>query len=159
MSMFVCKADLWKIHEMGATIVVPTNGSVTREGLAVMGRGLALQASQRFSDLRRELAQRLHERGNRVYHFPEYRIICFPVKHEWSQQADLDLIRQSAKELRERASKLYIQTVWMPMVGTGNGGRTWREVEPIIEEYLSGCAIVTDTRAEEPQKAAGVPAQ
>jgi len=34
-----------------------------------------------------------------VFYFPEYGLITFPVKHNWWEAADLDLIDRSAREL------------------------------------------------------------
>ena len=64
-----------------------------------MGRGRARQAAERFPELPRKLASRISAEGNHVFYFPEYRLITFPVKHNWWEAADLGLIERSAREL------------------------------------------------------------
>ena len=64
-----------------------------------MGRGCARQAAVRFPELPRKLASRISTEGDRVFYFPEYRLITFPVKHNWWEAADLGLIQRSASEL------------------------------------------------------------
>ena len=36
------KGDIWNFYNKGYWIVIPTNGTVKRNGEAVMGRGVAL---------------------------------------------------------------------------------------------------------------------
>ena len=88
--------DLWKFDGI---IAITTNGFVKRERTCVMGRGCARQAAVRFPELPRKLASRISAEGNYVFYFSEYRLITFPVKHNWWEAADLDLIQRSAREL------------------------------------------------------------
>lgn len=124
--------------------VVPANGDVNAKGLAVMGRGVARDAAARFPNLRRELADRLQKHGNKVFLFPEYGIVTFPVKTHWIDKARPDLIRKSAQELlklHEVIEGRKKRFIIMPRVGCGNGRLDWAEtVRPIIEEELGECA-------------------
>ncbi len=43
--------DIWKYADQGDVIVITTNGSLTRDGRAIFGRGVARQAALRFPDL------------------------------------------------------------------------------------------------------------
>lgn len=65
-----CRGNLWRFHRDGAWIVVPTNGLVRRDGYAVMGRGVAAQAAQRFPTLQATLGGLLMSRGNHVIALP-----------------------------------------------------------------------------------------
>jgi hypothetical protein len=80
--------DLW---ELDGIIAITTNGFVKRERICVMGRGCARQAAVRL-ELPCKLASRISAEGNHVFHFPEHRLITFPVKHNWWEAADLGLI-------------------------------------------------------------------
>jgi len=133
-------------------IVIPTNGDVNRHGEAVMGRGLALQAARRYPLLPKVLAHLMRELGNRVLdcyrprHCPT--IITFPVKHHWSEPAQLDLIERSARELVALADHLEYGRVALPRVGCGNGQLDWTDVQPILERYLDDRFILVSLPSE-----------
>jgi hypothetical protein len=143
--MKIINDDIWNYatSNSGGTIVIPTNGSVNRYNLAVMGRGLALEASQCYPKLREELGFMIIRDGNRLHYLPQYKLLAFPVKHSWSQPANLKLIELSARELA-----LYMDNdgiplpVYMPKVGCGpnTGRRQWYEVKPILQRELGSRA-------------------
>jgi hypothetical protein len=141
--------NIWNAWNKGFCIVIPTNGFVKKNGECVMGRGLALQAKERFPDLPKRLGHRIGEFGNVVFIFREYRLLTFPVKHKkWWEKADLKLIEKSAKELQEifKYNLCGIPTpVYLPKVGCGNGKRNWTDVKPILEKYLDDRFIVVGT--------------
>ena len=130
-------ADIWTYgNAFNAYIVIPTNGSVKKNGECVMGRGLALQAKNRFPDLPKRLGGAIQRNGNRVYIFENRKLITFPVKHYWWQKADLELIETSAAQLREAIYTSPDELVLIPKVGCGNGGRSWNAVKPILEKEM-----------------------
>lgn len=57
--------DIWQFAQYGA-LCIPTNGYLTRNGVGVMGRGLALQAKQRYPDVSYNLGRHLQRSGNTV---------------------------------------------------------------------------------------------
>lgn len=130
-------------------LVITTNGSVKRDGNAVMGRGCALEAKEKFPYLPFILGERLEE-NNRAYAFSYnsldmngegnanfYWLVTFPVKHHWREQADLELIDRSVRQLRCVTEAMFWQKVVLPQPGCGNGGRDWEtEVRPILAKYL-----------------------
>ncbi len=128
--------DIWKLHEDGLYVVIPTNGTVKSNGEAVMGRGLAFQASLRFQNLPQVLGTKLLQSGNNVYIMPEYRLITFPVKHQWHQMADPVLIEQSLVQLVGKVRLINKYPVALPRVGCGNGGLKWDDVRPLLEKHL-----------------------
>jgi hypothetical protein len=130
-----------------AWIIIPTNGYVKKNGEAVMGRGLALSAKKAYPSLPLELGRRLKEYGNIVFTFHEYRLITFPVKHNWWEKADYNLIRRSAEAVREIFSLNLTEIptpVYIPKIGCGNGKLDWTYVKPILEKYLDDRFIVCD---------------
>ena len=136
--------DIWTEAESPAYIVVPTNGFVKNNGECVMGRGLAYQAKTQFPMLPKELGTRIKENGNIVFVFDEYEIITFPVKHNWMEMADLNLIEGSARRLRKIAlEEIYPLPIYMSHVGCGNGGLNWQDVKPIIKRYLGDLENIT----------------
>ena len=119
-----------------AWVIIPTNGFVKRNSRAVMGKGLAKQVSMKFQKLPLQLGQRLSVHGNHVFKFQEYGIITFPVKTNWFENASLDLIETSLKELVLIIEANPEDNFYIPRVGCGNGKLNWNFVEPIVEQYL-----------------------
>lgn len=137
--------DLWtdEKREAGVPLVITTNGFVKKNGCAVMGRGIALEASQRYSWMPRLLGRLLSEVGNQVHTYKsevdgkvEHIFVFFPVKHKWNEEADLELIERSTKELVALADFNEWDEVLMPRPGCGNGRLDWRQVKDVLERYL-----------------------
>jgi hypothetical protein len=132
--------DIWKLHKLGFWIVIPTNGFIRNDGTCVMGRGLALQASIKFPNMPKELGNMLQQYGNLIFAFPEYRLFTFPVKYNWWEKADLDLIKKSCKGLVTITHYNWSnipKPVYIPRVGCGNGKLNYNDVKPILEENLN----------------------
>jgi len=60
--------DIWDFYEKGFWIVITTNGNVKDNGEAVMGKGIALQARQRYPLLPSMLGKGILEIGNCLQH-------------------------------------------------------------------------------------------
>jgi len=58
--------DLWDLYDQSKICGITTNGYVKKNGLAVMGRGCALQARKRFMGLPRVLGEKIQQNGNIV---------------------------------------------------------------------------------------------
>lgn len=116
---------------------ITTNGMVDCRGLAIMGKGIALEARLRHPDLPKILGDLLKEKGNHVY-FLKVGYISFPTKNDWKNHSSLKLIEQSCKELIKLVNDPWYQIteVALPRPGCGNGGLLWEDVKPILEEYL-----------------------
>lgn len=145
--MLEARGNLWEMVGPNDALVITTNGFVTKAGTAVMGRGIALQATERDPTVASRLGRLLGEFGNRVYVIHDEPLwLSFPVKEHWKDRADLNLIKQSAEDLVqavevERLTKP-IYNIYLPRPGCGNGRRSWAEVKPIIEPYLNDDYIV-----------------
>lgn len=130
--------NLWKYPS--DAIVITTNGTVKRNGEAVMGRGCAAEAKDRYPTMPTVLGNMLQVTGNQSYAwaFPMTNIvlITMPVKHEWHNQADIRLIIRSAYEIVMHVDRLKRKSIVMPRPGCGNGGLKWEDVKPKIEEIL-----------------------
>jgi len=129
--MIEIKDDIWKYKDQGY-IVIPTNGYVKGNGQCVMGRGLAFQCAHRYPSIPLALGHQICATGNHVYEFVHpLKMFSFPVKHNWWEKADYQLIERSVKELRTivgiRQDKIFI-----PHVGCGNGQLNWPEVYQLI---------------------------
>lgn len=129
--------DLWELHQGGAWACVPTNNETNARGDAIMGRGVALQAKERWPALPQVLGVKLRRQGPGVYWFPEWRLITFPTKHRWRERADIELIAASTLELAVLLTGLetvgwHLKTVVLPRPGCGNGGLRWEDVRPFV---------------------------
>lgn len=138
--------DVWHYHDKGHWLCVTTNGIVNAHGLLIMGKGLALEAAQRFPGLRANWGELVRALGNRPFAYPPGRLISFPTKHHWRDPSDLTLIRASAESLMlwwpyvassfTIASK-QILPICLPKVGCGNGGLDWKsQVCPALSGIL-----------------------
>lgn len=128
--------NIWDYHDRGEWICITTNGDVRKDGCAVMGRGVALQAKNRFPKLPYLLGQRIYRLGNHVWLFETMKLLSFPVKYHWADRADLNLIRRSSKELIALMNKRGPARVILPRPGCGNGGLDWHDVRDVIFELL-----------------------
>ena len=132
--------ELWDVTD--GWKVITTNGSVNKKGLAVMGRGCALEAAKRIPYFPKTLAMALEKTGNKVYAWEYCNIITFPVKHKWNEKADLELIKKSTRELVEIANKWKMEKIYLPRPGCGYGYLEWEEVKKEIEDILDDRFVV-----------------
>jgi hypothetical protein len=123
--------DIWEYPET-AVIAITTNGSLTRDGRAIFGRGVAKQAALRYPGLADELGRLLADQGNHVFDLGNG-IVTFPVEETPWSLPDLRIIARSAGELRLQADHSGWQQIVVPRPGCGGGGLTWEEVKPLLE--------------------------
>jgi hypothetical protein len=102
-------------------LCITTNGIVKDGGFAVMGKGCALEAAQKFWDLPGILGERIKEDGNNVHFLKNFgsedyvpqnplyydkfvivSIYSFPTKHHYKDKADLELIERSCQQLKTK---------------------------------------------------------
>jgi len=158
--------NLWAMHEAGWHIVIPTNLYAKADGQAVMGRGIALQAAQKWPDLKMwygyhltgHIRQTPEGRNPRMEDINEAdllaidnerRLICLPVKTSWNQGARKGLIRSSLACLATMMTKPALQnaSVAIPRIGSGNGLLDWEaDVKPLVREFLVSLDDATRSR-------------
>lgn len=151
------EGDIWELADCG-TIVITTNPVITyarsHQGEVVMGRGVALQAKQRFPQLPVALAAKIRAQGNIPHDLgtwvtdsrvPWYRVLTLPTKHDWKEQADASLIRMSLLRLANLVGEAGITgPIHLPRPGCGNGRLAWRDIRPYCVETLSDQFVVVD---------------
>lgn len=126
--------DLWEYLGRGI-LAITTNGSVTPDGRAILGRGVAGQAAERFPDLTRDLGEMLRTRGNHVHELPGG-LVSFPVEESPWSLPDPRLIERSARELQELADRNNWPLVVVPRPGCGGGGLDWQSVAPLLARWF-----------------------
>lgn len=129
--MFETVGDIWEYTATGV-IVITTNGSLTRNGRAVFGRGVAKQAAVRYPWLAEKLGRLLAEQGNHVFDLG-CGIVTFPVEETAWSHPDLRIIARSADELRLLSDRSGWEQIIVPRPGCGGGGLVWNEVRPLLE--------------------------
>lgn len=145
----VC-GDIWNYHSLGHIVVITTNGTIKDNGRAVMGRGTAQQALRKFKELDLFLGHSLKQEGNHCFYFPAQRLITLPVKHNWWEKADVELIDRSLEELSVTVTPKVqgYERVFKPVVltrpGCGNGGLEWYDVLPLMLGRIDERFIVVD---------------
>jgi hypothetical protein len=126
--------NLWD-YQGRAILALTTNGSLSRDQRAILGRGCARQAGERFPDLAQRLGALLHERGNHVHELGAG-LVSFPVEETAWSLPDPRLIRRSAQELRALADRAGYGLVIVPRPGCGYGGLNWPEVRPLLADLF-----------------------
>jgi len=145
--------NIWDHIDDYDAVIITTNGFVKKNGEAVMGRGIALEAKERWPWLPQSLGIWLQTAGNipgifttldepEIQDFPY--ILTMPVKPRigpkgepgWKAKADLVLIGHSLRYLQIIAEDYEFKKIIMPRPGCGNGGLKWEDVKPVIKPYL-----------------------
>jgi len=109
--------------------VITTNGTIKKDGTCVMGRGCAAEAKQKQKGIDIALGRLIQQNGNHCFLLKKYNseggIVSFPVKHNWYEKADIELIRQSCLELINITDNQGWKVIVMPRPGCGNGRLDW----------------------------------
>lgn len=140
MTMQYQSGDIWRrAYECGGWVVIPTNTTLRKDGLAVMGAGLAKEAAERFPALPQELAAHINRWKDRIYVNSD--VICLPTKRDWRQSSTIELIGQGCYELVEFARLMALadnyRPILIPRLGCGLGGLDWeRQVRPVVDAIL-----------------------
>lgn len=141
--------DIWTVNGLK---VITANGTVKKDGCAVLGAGVAKQAVDHFPELPQRLGARLKQYGNHVFLFHDLGLITFPVKHSWDQTADLNLIKRSCLELVGLYHTMLelsppntdLPNIFLPRPGVGNGRLNWTDVKSAIFPLLPDFVTVID---------------
>ena len=143
--------NIWTHHAEGGWIIIATNIGWKKDGTNPMGAGIAKAASDKYPDLAAWYGAKCQKFREEIGVLPyrKGRLFLFPTKPlanqhwmSWTNNADLDLIRRSAKQLaiwadifKAKGSPI-IKTIGVPAVGCGNGNLRRKQVVPILRKYL-----------------------
>jgi hypothetical protein len=133
--------DIWEHADRGEIIAITTNGSLTRDGRPVFGRGVAKQAALRFPVIAEKLGRLLAEQGSHVFDLG-CAVVSFPVEETAWSQPDLRIIARSAEELRLLVDRSGWLRVVVPRPGCGGGGLAWKDVQPLLAPWFDERFIV-----------------
>ncbi len=161
--------NIWEYLGKADAICVTTNGYVTRKGKAVMGRGIARQATILFEGIEYKLGGLIRKNGNCVQVVLEHngtKILSFPVKPEkirydrnkvvkhaqnkykeedivpgFHAKANLGIIKRSCLELKEMIENNEWNKVYLPIPGSGAGELQKEDVIKLIQNTGLGNLI------------------
>lgn len=145
--------NIWDLCLNYDATVITTNGSVKKNGDAVMGKGIALEANKRFPTLAKDLGASIKISGNRVgWWMPEEAIwddptvpkvlFTVPTKESWKSRSTIGLVENSAKKLVQLVDTYFLfmvdrkPNIIMPRLGSGAGGLNWEDVKPVVAPIL-----------------------
>jgi len=147
------RGDIWSLaHFHRDAIVIPTNIGYNKHGNAIMGRGLAAQASTRFQNL-------LHIYGELCIEFkadtPAHQLhvtgpsggrwlILFPTKSfradrpemSWQGKSDMKLIERGLHQLASMGPPQLNGKIYVPLLGCGRGGLRREPVRELMDSIL-----------------------
>jgi hypothetical protein len=138
--------NIWDYID-SAIIAITTNGSVSRSGKAVIGRGVAADAVRYYPDIPFTLGSLIARAGNHVFYLGNG-IVSFPVEHSPYETPDLRLIKQSAVEIVQLADTHQWNMIIIPRPGCGGGGLSWNEVRPALADLLDNRFNIISPPAE-----------
>ena len=115
--------------------------------VGVMGKGLASALKARHPGMFRAYRELCKEKRFDVgqlwlWKGPEQWVLNFPTKKHWRNPSKLSYIDAGLKKFVASYEQRGIREIAFPRLGCGNGGLEWREVRPLIEQYLSPLPIM-----------------
>ena len=140
--------DIWDQYNPPKTaIVIPTNIGWKNNYENVMGAGLAKEASRRFKNLAYRYGRWCNQYGAEapVVYAEDLGLILLPTKPlntkapylSWRNSSELPLIEKSLRELVElKPQHPELETIFVPLVGCGNGGLSETDVLPLMSSIL-----------------------
>ena len=132
--MKLINEDIWGYHL--DYICITTNSNLKSNGELVAGRGIALEAKQRYPDFPKFIGRYLKNYSlvDNIYGIIVYKnLIAFQTKIHWRNDSVLDVIQQSTDMLTEFANKNKDKLIGLPFPGVNNGNLSKSVVIPIIE--------------------------
>lgn len=161
------RINIWDVYDTGGVICITTNGYVRYNGDAVMGRGTARQAAQRWRMLPQILGNLIKANGD-IVQLIRPRLLSFPVKptkgiatnqnvtqhwcHRypsgsivpgWAMKASLSLIKDSLRQLDTLRQQHNWKNVYLPRPGCGAGELDWEsQVKPLCEKHGDWLIVV-----------------
>jgi len=133
------QGDMWARYPLVDHFFITTNAVIDKKGALVMGAGIALEVKNRFPRIEVEAGKRV----TTIKDYNDYygvlagiggtKIGLFQVKKHWKQDADINLIRASTRELHTLANKEKDCLFVLNYPGIGYGKLSKHIIQPIID--------------------------
>lgn len=134
------KGNMWDVWGNTSLFLITTNPITRKDGMAVMGRGIAKEAATKFPEIQRSFGQLLEAHNNKPTNSCDW--ICqlegqdvgyFMVKDHWAANADLEIIKKSVNSLLIWINHMQWGRIDLNFPGIGNGKLHREDVLPILE--------------------------
>ena len=114
--------------------------------VGVMGKGIALEFKKRYPDMFRSYQTACEKYGFHtgqlmLLYEADHWILLFPTKKHWRNPSKLEYIEQGLAKFVDRYADKQITSVAFPRLGCGNGELAWKDVKPLMEQYLGNLPI------------------
>jgi hypothetical protein len=127
--------DVWGNTDL---FLFTSNPIVNKQGLAVMGRGIAKQLADKHPQIRRDFGALLTDwwefTVDIIGDYDGQKVGYFVVKDHWKDNAKLDIIEQSCSDLVEGLERCPRRRIDLNFPGIGNGKLRREDVLPIISK-------------------------
>lgn len=106
-----------------------------------MGKGLALEVKRRFPSVFAKY-QMLCNKGQmkigklQLVKAHDQWVLNFPTKNHWRGKSRMSFLEAGLKNFKATYRRRGITSVAFPPLGCGSGGLHWKEVEPLMRDYL-----------------------
>lgn len=137
--------NMWDAFGETDWFLFTSNPIISKDGQAVMGRGMALELAKAFPEIRYDMAKKVNDDRNvhtvGYYGPTRQRVGYFMVKEHWRDRASLDLIENSCYDLADIIYTLEDTLgrglkVDLNFPGIGNGGLDREQVKPLLDGIL-----------------------
>lgn len=145
--MKLLRGDMWSAWERADLFCITTNSFIRSDGTLTMGRGIALQAKQRFPGIERALATHIQHLG--AYglliseRWPAAKLAAFQTKRHFADNSELKLIQLATDRLLIWALTHHDAEIHLPFPGIGNGRLSREAVLPIIGDLPDNVFVWT----------------
>lgn len=167
------KGNIWHLVQTHWDhVVIPTNIGYSKQGTAVMSKGLAGQAAKRYPTLIVEYGDfcRKHKVDTPVTVMrPKPKLSLLPMPHlilfpthplnenfpylSWRNPAEFALVDRSLQQLAELMKTIDSRgRVYIPDVGCGFGRLKVSDVRPLIEKHLGAFNNITHVVYQRPKE-------
>lgn len=111
-----------------------------------MGKGIALEFALRYPELEKEYVEECHKKQIHTgtvyfYEIDGQKIINFPTKFHFKYPSQMEWIEQGLQYFVNNYKKWNIKSIAFPILGATNGGLDKKEVEEVMNKYLSNLDI------------------
>ena len=130
--------------------------------VGVMGAGLALECKLRFPEMYKDYKKLCKE--NRVKTGKPYVYRCnndfmvmnFPTKNHWKYPSKIEWLEEGLNYFVTNYEGYEISSIAFPKLGSGRGKLDWKNVKPLMENYLKPLDMEVYICLDEEGKAAGI---
>lgn len=110
--------------------------------VGVMGKGLALEFKNRYPTMFHTYKKACDTKELRpgqpmLVYGPDKSVILFPTKYHWREKSKVIYIKDGLEAVSCCYKSFGIESIAFPKLGCGLGGLDWKEVKPLMEQYLS----------------------